>query len=311
MTLPTPASTKVETWIFIRRARGTNDEGGEGAPQRCLHGVEVRPTTPTSPATAEIVARLSPGAHQTQRRCGLSVTLAEAVQALQHAATHNHRGRLHHSTSRREGPRQTHVPHHSSEKARTPEAAAPASSSPAERPSPETQTGRHLPQAVRGAAPTNRHRARRLGSHDPPRSQGHRPDQPASALETPAALARRMLGPTSPDRARKPRSGPRGRARGRQPPRPRRTPAIRQHAVEPRRPTAEKSHRSRRRDPLLARETARRRRKQGPAAAAPPGLCPAETTGDGKGGGGDGGRPVALGLGAARVAPGERATRGS
>jgi hypothetical protein len=228
MTPPTPASTKVETWIFIRRARGTNDEGGEGAPQRCLHGVEVRPTTPTSSATAEIVARLSPGAHQTQRRCGLSVTLAEAVQALQHAATHNHRGRLHHSTSRREGPRQTHVPHQSSEKARTPEAAAPASSSPAERPSPETQTGRHLPQAVRGAAPTNRHRARRLGSHDPPRSQGHRPDQPASALETLAALARRTHGPTSPDRARRPRSGPRGRARGRQPPRPRRTPAIRQ-----------------------------------------------------------------------------------
>jgi hypothetical protein len=119
MTPPMPASTKVETWIFIRRARGTNDEGGEGAPQRCLHRVEVRPTTPTSPATAEVVARLSPEAHQTQRRCGLSATLAEAVQAVQHAATHNHRGRLRHSTTRREAPHQMHVPRHSRQRENT------------------------------------------------------------------------------------------------------------------------------------------------------------------------------------------------
>jgi hypothetical protein len=76
-----------------------------------------------------------------------------------------------------------------SEKARTPGAAAPASSSPVGRPSLEMQTGRHLPQAVRSTTPTNRHRARQLGSHDQPRSQGRRPDQPASAVETPAALA--------------------------------------------------------------------------------------------------------------------------
>jgi hypothetical protein len=119
MTPPMPASTKVETWIFIRRARGMNDEGGEGAPQRCLHGVEVRPTTPTSSTTAEVVARLSPGAHKTQRRCDLSATLAEVVQALQHAATYNHHGRLRHNTSRREAPRQTHVPRHSTQREST------------------------------------------------------------------------------------------------------------------------------------------------------------------------------------------------
>jgi hypothetical protein len=52
-------------------------------------------------------------------------------------------------------------------------------------------------------------------------------------------------------------------------------------------------------------------REAGPAAAAPPELCPTETTGDGKEGEKmEGGRWL-LGLGAGRVAPGERATRGS
>jgi hypothetical protein len=91
MTPPTPASTKVETWIFTRRVRGTDDEGGEGAPQRCLHGVEVQPRMPSSPAKTEVVARLSPGAHRTQRRRRLSAKLAEVEQTLQHAAAHHHR----------------------------------------------------------------------------------------------------------------------------------------------------------------------------------------------------------------------------
>jgi hypothetical protein len=90
MTPSTPASTKIETWIFIRRARGTNDEGGEGAPQRCLHGVEVHPRMPSSPAMTEVVTRLSPGAHRTQSRRRLSAKLAVAEQTLQHAATHHH-----------------------------------------------------------------------------------------------------------------------------------------------------------------------------------------------------------------------------
>jgi hypothetical protein len=42
--------------------------------------------------------------------------------------------------------------------------------------------------------------------------------------------------------------------------------------------------------------TARRREEKGPAAAAPTGLCPAEATGDGKGGRGGGGGPVVWGI---------------
>jgi hypothetical protein len=91
LTPPTPASTKVKTWIFTRRARGTNDEGGEGAPQRCLHGVEVHPRMPSSPAKTKVVARLSPGAHRTQSRRRLSAKLAVVEQTLQHAAAHHHR----------------------------------------------------------------------------------------------------------------------------------------------------------------------------------------------------------------------------
>jgi hypothetical protein len=124
MTPPMPASTKVETWIFTRRARGTNDEGGEGAPQRCLHGVEVHPRMPSSPAMTEVVTRLSPGAHRTQSRRRLSAKLAVAEQTLQHTATHHHHhhhcGRLHRSTSRCVASRQTLSRRSSDEKACTP-----------------------------------------------------------------------------------------------------------------------------------------------------------------------------------------------
>jgi hypothetical protein len=200
MTPPTPASTKVETWIFTRRARGTNDEGGEGAPQRCLHGVEVHPRMPSSPAKTEVVARLSPGAHRTQSRRRLSAKLAVVEQTLQHAATHHHHhcGRAHRSTSRRVASRQTRSRRSSDEKARTPGAAAPASSSLAGTTSPEKQTGRHQPPAG-GAAPTNcpEHR---LGSASidrgppgPGRAQigsarSRQPQRPPTAL---AALSRR------------------------------------------------------------------------------------------------------------------------
>jgi hypothetical protein len=56
---------------------------------------------PSSPAKTEVVARLSPGAHQTQSRRRLSAKLAVAEQTLQHAATHHHHhcGRAHRSTS--------------------------------------------------------------------------------------------------------------------------------------------------------------------------------------------------------------------
>jgi hypothetical protein len=111
MTPPTPAPIKVKTWIFIRRARDTNDERGEGAPQQYLHGVEVRPRMPSSPVTTEVVARLSQGVHQTQKHRGLSAKLVKVVQTLQHVATHHHRGRPHHSTSRHVAPRQTHIPY--------------------------------------------------------------------------------------------------------------------------------------------------------------------------------------------------------
>jgi hypothetical protein len=143
MTPPTPASTKVETWIFTRRARGTNDEGGEGAPQRCLHGVEVHPRMPSSPAKTEVVARLSPGAHRTQSRRRLSAKLAVVEQTLQHAATHHHHhcGRAHRSTSHRVASRQTRSRRSSDERARTPGAAAPASSSSGQHPS-STQSSR-------------------------------------------------------------------------------------------------------------------------------------------------------------------------
>jgi hypothetical protein len=42
-------------------------------------------------------------------------------------------------------------------------------------------------------------------------------------------------------------------------------------------------------------------KKRNPAAAAPSGLCPAEVTGDGKGGGGRWKGPAELGIGTARV----------
>jgi hypothetical protein len=131
MTPPTPASTKVKTWIFTRRARGTNDEGGEGAPQRCLHGVEVHPRMLSSPAMTKVVARLSPRAHRTQSRRRLSAKLVVAEQTMPHAATHHHHhcGRPHRSTSRRVASRQTRSRRSSDEKARTPGATAPASSS--------------------------------------------------------------------------------------------------------------------------------------------------------------------------------------
>jgi hypothetical protein len=128
MTLSKPASTKVETWIFTQRARGTNDEGGEGAPQRCLHGVEVHPSIPSSPVMTEVVPRLSPGAHQTQSSRRLSAKVTVAEQTLQHAATHHHHhcGRPHRSTSRHVASHQTRSCRSSDEKARTPGAAAPA-----------------------------------------------------------------------------------------------------------------------------------------------------------------------------------------
>jgi hypothetical protein len=143
MTPPTPASTKVKTWIFTRRARGTNDEGGEWAPQRCLHGVEVHPRMPSSPAKTEVVARLSPGAHRTQSRRRLSAKLAVVEQTLQHTAAHHHHhcGRAHRSTSRHVASGQTRSRRRCDEKARTSGAAAQASSSSAGTPSPGMQTG--------------------------------------------------------------------------------------------------------------------------------------------------------------------------
>jgi hypothetical protein len=82
----------------------------------------------------KVVARLSPGAHQTQSRRRLTAKLVVAEQTLQHAATHHHHhcGGLHHSTSCRVAPRQKHIQHRrDSERVLTPQAAAPASSSPA------------------------------------------------------------------------------------------------------------------------------------------------------------------------------------
>jgi hypothetical protein len=139
-----PSPTEAEAWVFTRRARGSNDTRGEGAPQRCLHGVEVHPKTPSSSATTEVGARLSPGAHQTQNRRSLSPKLAEAMQSLQTVAAHHHHlcERLHHITSLCGAPRQS--------SRRTPGAAALASSSLAEREmpsSPETQSGHHLSTA--------------------------------------------------------------------------------------------------------------------------------------------------------------------
>jgi hypothetical protein len=156
MTSSMPASTKVKTWIFTQRARGRNNEGSEGAPQQCLHGVEVHPRMPSSPAMTEVVARLSPGAHRTQSHRRLSAKLAVAEQTLQYAATHHHHhcGRPHHSTSCCVASRQTHSCRSSDEKARTPGAATLASSSSEGTPSPEMQTRRHQPHA-RDTAPTN------------------------------------------------------------------------------------------------------------------------------------------------------------
>jgi hypothetical protein len=190
MTPPMPASTKVETWIFIRRVRGTNDEGGEGLLNdaskewRCVLRRQHRRQWPKSlqgfhpelTKPKDVVAS-PPHLPKPCKPCNTPppTTTAEDCATAPHAMKLPAK-----RTSRSIADR---------EKARTPGAAAPASSSPAGRPSPETQTGRDLPQVVRGATPTNRHRARRLGSHDLPRSQGRRPDQPASALETPVALA--------------------------------------------------------------------------------------------------------------------------
>jgi hypothetical protein len=54
MMSPTPAPTKADARDFTRRARRSNDEGGEGAPRWCLHGVEVCPRTPSSPAGTDV-----------------------------------------------------------------------------------------------------------------------------------------------------------------------------------------------------------------------------------------------------------------
>jgi hypothetical protein len=224
MTPPTLASTKVETWIFTRRSRGTNDEGGEGAPQLCPHGVEVHPRMPSSPAMTEVVARLSPGAHRTQSRRRLSVKLALAEQTLQHAATHHHHhhhhcGRPHRSISHRVASHQTRSRRSSDEKARTPGAAALASSSSAgsglhAAPSqPDAEVATSCPRSgakqpsTQTAAPSSlaRNAARDLLRHArasvEPRSNGSSSAAPPPCM-APATSARPSPSPRRPQRLR-------------------------------------------------------------------------------------------------------------
>jgi hypothetical protein len=162
---------------------------------------------PSSPAKTEVVARLSPGAHQTQSRRRLSAKLAVVEQTLQHAATHHHHhcGRAHRSTSRRVASRQTRSRRSSDEKARTPGAAAPASSSSAGTTPAAAASARTVSPMPAAPGRPGSHAGRR--SWPPPTPVG---SQHVLAMPTPLRRRRPRLcaGDRAHSRPSRPRSGP-------------------------------------------------------------------------------------------------------
>jgi hypothetical protein len=84
--VPMPALTKGGTWFFKRTALGSNNKGGEGVPQQCLHGVDWRCILGHlhrmhRPISAQCFHQSSPNATPS-KTC--PPKLAGALQALQH-----------------------------------------------------------------------------------------------------------------------------------------------------------------------------------------------------------------------------------
>jgi hypothetical protein len=118
----------------------------------------VCPRKPSSPATIEVVARLSPGAPQTQRCRAHFPNSPNPCKPCHTPATHHHHhsGRPHHSTSCRIALRQIHISRRSKRRESAYSGPIPRHLLLRRNSSSEMQADHHLLHADEGAAPTNR-----------------------------------------------------------------------------------------------------------------------------------------------------------